>query len=278
MEKLAAVLPDVIFYLELVKFPMYFNSATSSFVHPRKPLPPASQLKALEVISLAANELKVEGFQCISPALPMCSSLKHLNLSGNKGCNGGNNDGFKHLCTSFAECTSLEVLNLSFNSLGTEGAKSLAEALPKMLSLKKLIVPGNHLMAAGASHIAGALHSCGRLEHVDLGGNMIGDAGAHPLGEALPKCLRLRIFELANNRIGDTGVLSIGVALKECKNLESFDLSGNAIGKGIDWVIKAIPKCKRLKSCFLGHNYQIEDKDMERLHSALKKKGASFEL
>jgi Leucine-rich repeat (LRR) protein len=159
---------------------------------------------------------------------------------------------------------SLRELDLSNNSLGTDGATALAEndSLSQLRSLdvsfndikapgvsalcgmdaplESLKLRGNRITEAGAQAIANA-DGFGSVIHLDLGTNPIGDAGAVALmrGEALATLERL---SFANCGITDDGVKAL-TSTGALGGLRELSLAWNVFG---DAGVKALAACPDL--------------------------------
>ncbi|CAK0835979.1 unnamed protein product, partial [Prorocentrum cordatum] len=108
----------------------------------------------------------------------------------------------------------LQMLNLSENNVGDEGAAALAAALraPGALpSLQELHLGRNRVGDEGAAALAAALRAPGALpslQTLNLRFNRVGDEGAAALAAALraPGALpSLQTLNLMSNRVGDEG-------------------------------------------------------------------------
>ncbi|CAK0866673.1 unnamed protein product [Prorocentrum cordatum] len=136
----------------------------------------------------------------------------------------------------------LQALNLSYNSMGDEGAAALAEALraPGALpSLQTLNLSFNSMGAEGAAALAEALRAPGALpslQTLNLARIDVGDEGAAALAEALraPGALpSLQELVLARNRVGNEGAAALAEALRApdaLPSLQTLYLSVNDVG------------------------------------------------
>ena len=118
------------------------------------------------------------------------TTLEHVNLSS---CDI-RRLGAQHLAQALCVNTSVKTLNLSFNSLGDEGAKALAEMLG-----------GN---GAESSETVNTT-----LEHIDLSDCSIGPIGAQHLAKALCVNTSVKTLNLRRNPLGDKGAKALAEML-----------------------------------------------------------------
>lgn len=160
-----------------------------------------------------------------------CSSLLHLDLSGNQ-ISGS-------LPNSFSNCTSLKTLSLSFNWFTGEIPRSFGQ----FKSLQRLDISHNHLtgwippefgnvcvslleLQLSYNNISGSipasLSSCSWLQSLDLSNNNI----SGPLPDSMFQNLgSLETLVLSNNLISG----SFPASISSCKRLRTVDFSSNKI-------------------------------------------------
>ncbi|XP_068756016.1 NLR family CARD domain-containing protein 3-like, partial [Montipora capricornis] len=161
-----------------------------------------------------------------SQAVAVNTSLTTLDLS----YNSIGDEGATSLSQALAVNTSLTTLDLSRNSIGDEGATSLSQALAVNTSLTTLDLSCNSIGAEGATSLSQALAVNTSLTTLHLSHNSIGDAGATSLSQALAVNTSLTILALSGNSIGDEGAPSLSQALAVNTSLTTLHLSGNSIG------------------------------------------------
>lgn len=199
-----------------------------------------------------------------SPRLASLSSLRELHLSGNHiGPTGlsqllsalaGPNPG-----SATSLLAQLEVLDISYNNLTSEGCQVLAEYCEGLKGLQVLNLMGNEISAAGvqalfsrqsrtassnssvsrtalqgtATSAAGSTecHPLPSLRVLQLGCNVVGDKGVAALAVALPHLKHLQQLEVQENySIGVEGIRSLAVALEQAPSLIHLNLAKNSIG------------------------------------------------
>jgi Leucine-rich repeat (LRR) protein len=183
----------------------------------------------LQILDLSYNNLtgSIAGLRIDNS----CSSLLHLDLSGNRLIGS--------LPNSFSNCTSLKTLSLSINSLTGEIPASFGQ----LNSLQRLDLSHNHLTGWIPSELGNA---CGSLLELQLSYNNI--SGSIPA--SLSSCSWLQLLDMSNNNLsgplpdslfGNLGSLdqlllsnnlisgSFPVSVSSCKRLRIVDFSSNRI-------------------------------------------------
>ncbi|XP_067039944.1 protein NLRC3-like isoform X2 [Acropora muricata] len=151
--------------------------------------------------------------------------------------------------------TSLTSLNLSWNSIGAEGAYFLSQALRVNTSLTSLELRGNPIGADGANSLSEALKINTSLTSLDLFENSIGADGANSLSKALRVNSSLTFLDLRDNTTGAEGANSISQALRVNTSLTSLKLSRNSIGaEGANSLSEALRVNMSLSSLKLSQN------------------------
>jgi|UniRef100_A0A2N9EHR7 Leucine-rich repeat (LRR) protein len=158
-----------------------------------------------------------------------CSSLLHLDLSGNRIMGS--------LPNSFSNCTSLQILSLSSNWLSGEIPRSFGQ----LSSLQRLDLSHNYLTGWIPPELGNA---CGSLLELQLSNNNI--SGLLPA--SLSSCSWLQLLDLSNNNI--SGPLPDSL-FKNLGSLENLLLSNNIISGSFP---ASISSCKSLKIVDLSSN------------------------
>jgi Ran GTPase-activating protein (RanGAP) involved in mRNA processing and transport len=115
----------------------------------------------------------------------------------------------------------LTTLNLSNNSINSDGAKALADALKSNTALTTLNLSNNSIHDLGAVALACALSSNQTLDTLKLGSSSIRDKGA----KFLIACNSLKVLCLAGNSITTGCLMELANKLKSNKSLEELDVS-----------------------------------------------------
>ena len=169
------------------------------------------------------------------------SNLRFVQQNLSLMCRSNNKNS---LCTALKCYTYLQTLDLSYNSIGSDGAVALVEGLKFCTNLQTLNLSANSIGSDGVVALAEGLNSCTNLQTLNLSGNSIGSDGAVALAEGLKFCTNLQTLNLSANSIGSGGAVALAEGLKSCTNLQTLNLSGNSIGSG-----GAVALAEGLKCC-----------------------------
>ena len=184
-------------------------------------------------------------------ALKCCTYLQTLDLSSNSI----GSDGAVALAEGLECCTNLQTLDLSYNSIGSGSAESLAKGLKCCTNLKTLNLRKNRIGSDSAVALAKVLKCCANLQTLNLSGNSIGSDGAVALAEGLECCTNLQTLDLSYNSIGSGGAESLAKVLKCCANLQTLNLSSNSIGSdGAVALAEGLKCCANLQTLNLRDN------------------------
>ena len=141
----------------------------------------------------------------------------------------------------------LEVMNLSINSMGTEGIQALCAKLGhgSLPHVRVLDLTSNALGSVGAATLAAAFGrgAMPKLEILKLGRNSLGDQGLVALAPPLRRLLALKQLHLYSNRIGAVGVeaLLANLGKGQLKRLRTLNLVGNLINDaGVATMVAAL--------------------------------------
>lgn len=167
-----------------------------------------------------------------------------LNLSDN---NIGN-EGAKYLEEGLRGNKTLKRLLLPRTGLGPEGFASVGTLLAGNTSVEALVVSGNNADPAGAEGIAKGLQSNKALRSVTISACRIGSLGAQSVARALTAHPQLEHLALAYNRIESPAMPAIKNLLNTSQSLRFLDLGGNSIGPdGAVQLADALKKAKITK-------------------------------
>jgi Ran GTPase-activating protein (RanGAP) involved in mRNA processing and transport len=183
-------------------------------------------INKLEVLNLGENPLTDRGIHELSKNLSFLTTLRCLYLDNTSF---GETDSLTlYLSKSFNFLKNLEVLNLGFNNITSEGFKFFSQSFIYLKNLKELLLHHNEMKNKGIKYISKAFSSMPSLEVINLSFNKIDQEGAELLAENfrfLPK-------------------------------LKTFIFEGNNIGKGINNILNNISFLKNLKSLYIKpHNF-----------------------
>ena len=190
-----------------------------------------------------------EDMKTLSSTLRNCTSLTHLNLSGNEI----DSDGVFFLSESLLHCTLLAHLNLRNNRIRNKYAfKMLAKVLCKC-PITHLSLEDNYIKNEGLRKL---LPMCTSLAHLNLRYTCIGNEQVQTLAVMLPQCTSLTYLDLASNSIGNEGVRSLAAVLPRCTSLTHLDLGTNKIeNEGVQLLEAMRLQCTILRHLNLVYNY-----------------------
>ena len=224
---------------------------------------------SLTSLNLSSNSFGVNGVQALADALESCTGIASLNLA----CNSMDDDSVIILSdSSLKYFKNLAFLNLSSNSIGSNGAKALADALKNCTHLTSLNLSSNLMGDVGVVELAdNPLRNSMYLTSLDLSRNSIGSYGTEALAGALNSCTCLKSLDLSSNSIGDDGTKALAGALKSHTNLLSLNISKNNIGRSSSSALADIIKnCSKMHTLKIGHN-DTGDAGIKTLSKHLKK-------
>eukprot|EP00448_Togula_jolla_P015030 CAMPEP_0170588420 /NCGR_PEP_ID=MMETSP0224-20130122/10820_1 /TAXON_ID=285029 /ORGANISM="Togula jolla, Strain CCCM 725" /LENGTH=318 /DNA_ID=CAMNT_0010912135 /DNA_START=59 /DNA_END=1015 /DNA_ORIENTATION=+ len=235
-----------------------------------------TSLGAREVVDLASSTLNFQLLENPQVSLQQCAMRFGPQVVRSI---------FEKLAEKNATAT-FEVVNLSDNLIGDEGARYLQAGFAGNKCLKQLLLPRAGLTAPGMHAIGELLGDCASLEEIVLSSNVCDAEGVKgSFDEGLKKNKTLKSLYLAGCRLGDEGVASLcpgalsthpalqhvslgynrlehGAAaslnrmLATNKALRYLDLSGNALGpQGAKELVQGLKENKgKLQKLSLAQN------------------------
>ena len=181
-------------------------------------------------------------------AFKCCTYLQTLDLSSNSI----GSDGAVALADVLKGCTNFQTLNLTSNNIGSNGAVALADALK---CCTNLILRSNNVCFDGVVALAEGPNCCTNLQTLYLGSNSIGSDGAVALAEVLNCCTNLQTLDLGSNSIGSDGAVALAEGLKRCSNLQTLHLGLNSIGfDGAVALADVLKCCTNLQTLYLNNS------------------------
>ena len=200
----------------------------------------------LEKLYLSSNFIGVTGALSLSVLMKqVCKTLEVLDLS----CNSLSDVGCVCLSGGLKYCSCLKQLHLSSNCIGDMGVESVAKTFENS-DLSELSLAGNLIKDRGAMALAQSLQTCSQLTSLDLSDNEIGDSGACCFGDCLRHCSKLHTLRLNSNLISCIGAVRIaeGVA---CGNIETLELRYNFLQlEDVESIAMALKDSTRVKRLF----------------------------
>ena len=209
-----------------------------------------SQNKTLQVLDLSKNTIDRLGASYLADALAQNTGLGRLSLEGTM-------TGFEayeavgKIAKGLSQNKTLQVLDLSKNTICSLGASYLADALAQNTGLGRLSLEGTmtgYETYEAVGKIAKAMSKNKTLQSLDLNNNELEDLGASYLAHALSQNTALLSLDLGDNQIGDDGARDLEKALRQNTTLLRMILTGNIIEtdqeKSISNILKVRQKAK----------------------------------
>ena len=232
---------------------------------------------SLQTISLQNNKLGVRGASIFAKALYTNTTatiqdqdldqqqeqqqwtIKSLDLAGNDIRKAGIDGAFHDLLVLDRN---IQILQLGYNNLGSEGGALLGLVLRHNYTLKELCIQGNSIGDVGVLCIADELRTNNNtLEKLQLDWNNITSRGAIGLANALKQNSTLDNISLADNDIDSEGVATIADSITYNMALKKLNLNKNRIDDdGIFALTMALgrPSCSDL-SVLIDDNLDVTD-------------------
>lgn len=140
------------------------------------------------------------------------------------------------------ESTRLELLTLSDNEIGSEGAVTVVNAVRRFPHLLELSMDRCSIDSSAAGAISSMLKDHGNLRRISLNHNRLGSEGVIEFCRGAAESRVLKSVHLAYNEIGTVeAATAIGDLMMRCESLLEVNLSGNYMDpKGIKHIGGAI--------------------------------------
>lgn len=172
--------------------------------------------KGSTTLSLSDCFIGDEGCQVISKYLKENPIVHNLELRGNAiTCTG-----LDTLSSSLGPKSSLKTLSLEWNNI-SDNLGVFAESLYRNSSLQILDLRNNRIGSEGAGFIAKILENNTSIQKIDLRWNELGLAGGRKILSSLQKPHFIKTLELSGNKIPEDILISINRALK---NIETSSI------------------------------------------------------
>jgi hypothetical protein len=205
----------------------------------------AEEHRSLTKLAIVHNRIDFYAAEAIGKMLLNATNVRELFL---RSCSLGATE-ITQLFSGLAnEKCDVELLDLSWNSLGDEGIIILCQGLDASPKLKKLLLCWNDVGDRGARAIAGLLENNITLQELVLQHNRIGPLGAGAIAESLETNVSLTKLSVGGNRIGDDGASRFAHMLIINATLQALSI-GSYFGKaGLDALVASLPDMRGLKS------------------------------
>ena len=184
-------------------------------------------LKKVKVIDLENSNIDENASFELATALFSNNVLEQLWLRGNKL----NTTGAMCILCSLRHLVTLQVLDLSYNNIGSQSAYAIAAVIDNNPLMNQLWLDGNDLHSTGTITICNALKKIRTLSILSLCNNGITDDAADELSAVITQNVLLEDLMLSNNQLHSTGIKIIAESLSKLIKLRKLDLFNNDIGK-----------------------------------------------
>eukprot|EP01063_Lacrimia_lanifica_P012790 TRINITY_DN19492_c0_g1_i1.p1 TRINITY_DN19492_c0_g1~~TRINITY_DN19492_c0_g1_i1.p1 ORF type:complete len:418 (+),score=181.49 TRINITY_DN19492_c0_g1_i1:129-1382(+) len=229
----------------------------------------------LAKVNLSWNRIGARGARALMGSMEQ-NQLCVVELGGQTSGNsaGLGDDGCRHVCDAFKKHGNKDIhnsLNLWHNDIGKLGGVSVGDLLCDHELIRDINLSWNSLGSDGvASLVAGLLVGKTVLRTLSLMHNIVGDIGAKELARVLEHVTTLERLTLSYNMIGDSGAEAIANAVGGNKTLKHLDLSFNNIGSaGGQAFVKCIQTNQHLATLYLQKN-NMQEADKTALSEAMR--------
>ena len=208
-------------------------------------------LERVKVIDLENNNIDEYASFELATALHSNNVLEQLWLRGNKL----NTAGALYILNSLEYLTTLQVLDMSYNNIGSQSTDGIAAVIDNNPLINQLWLDGNDLHSTGTIIICNALKKIKTLSILSLCNNGISDDAADELSAVIRQNVLLEDLLLSNNQLYSTGIKIIAESLIKLIKLRKLDLFNNNIGKkGVSSLAIVIHNSPTLQELFLSGN------------------------
>ena len=208
-------------------------------------------LEKVKVIDLENNNIDEDASFELATVLHSNNVLEQLWLRGNRL----NTAGALYILNSLEHLTTLNVLDLSYNNIGSESADGIAAVIDNNPLINQLWLDGNHLYCTGTIIICNALKKIKTLCILSLCNNGITDDVADELSAVITQNVLLEDLLLSNNQLHYTGIKIIAESLSKLIKLRKLDLFNNNISKeGASSLAIVLQNSTNLQDLFLSSN------------------------
>lgn len=217
-------------------------------------------------LDLSFNMLGNASAESIYDTLLSCTSLTMLSLASNLL----GSEGFQSL-TKLSCHSSIRDLDLRSNTLSWRG---LGKCFGSNRCLSSLNLSRNILTSIGAKEIAIVLKDNRTLTKLDISNNFIGSDGAKSLSDALVGNRTLKHLDLSSNDLGSEGSCAIALALKSNSTLTFLSVKENMLGPdGAKAFGKFLSENCSIEILDLSFNF-FDTEDIEHLKQGAKTNGS----
>ena len=225
-------------------------------------------------LKLNGNSLQSAGVITIAQGLENICTLRKLWL----GCNNATKITANKIEVVLSHNTNLIELDLTENSLMSEGIIQIARGLRYVSTLQKLWLRNNKATEKAAGDIAAVLSHSTNLTELDLAGNNLKSEGIIRIAQGLQNVSTLQKLWLQNNQATEKAAGDIAAVLSHNPNLTELDLSENRLQTaGIIKIAQGLQNVSTLQKLWLAYN-NITDKAADNIATVLAHNNNLIEL
>ena len=221
------------------------------------------EITTLTVLDISNNDISAEAADSIATILQFNCKLQKLYLQNNNL----QSVGIIKITDALQTLKTLEIFDISHNSVGIEAESSIAGVMHKNSKLEKLYLGENNLHTWGS--IASHLHSS--LVVLSIPGNGITYEAVDDIAVIICRNTGLQVLDLCGNNFGTQGAIKILKALKNHSNLIHLNIENNNIdGSTVaDDLAAVLSHNKDLQKLYLG-DVKLKSAGIFKIQNALQ--------
>ena len=181
----------------------------------------------IEILNLAGNSIRNEGFQYICEGLENNQSLQQLDISNNGINEKGIKKGLEVISNNKIFCQ-INYLNLSYNNFSNAGILLFTSHLRFFQNLTALNIAYCGVEFKGFQSLLRTLQHMKRLDRLNVAGNMLNSDNFYILKESFA-VFGVRYLNMSRCLLGDKCAFYLGECISSNESLKYLNISGNAI-------------------------------------------------
>ena len=179
---------------------------------------------SLKEIDLSHNNLTSSGAVTIFTGMKNISKLKVINIGHNMIDYGADT-----IATTLSNNNNLQILDMSFNHLSSDGYIEIFNGMKNILYLRSLVISHNKINFKAANNIATVLSQNTKLEELDVSYNDLQTSGAVAICQGVKYASNLTRLIISHNMITDEATEYIIDLLCSHSKLKNLNLSDNSL-------------------------------------------------
>ena len=178
-------------------------------------------------------KISPRGYFGLSECLNKLTNLLEINLSSNSI----NNEGLKHITSSFDKNSKICKINLSWNNIESEGFTLLCKSISNnKLRIKEINLCGNKITDEGFKMFSEEVKigTFNFLYKIDLSYNLLGDETMYLFMSFFSNFPNLAEINFSNNNITDNSVICFSTIINDLiDNIEVINISNNKLSDAL---------------------------------------------